>query len=353
MTQKNDILPVGAVSPVNAGRRSLLRAAGSAALAAPLLALGGNAWAQAASKPAASRLTPLTFAWSQVSFCLTPIPVAKETGIFEKNGLDVNLINYSGSNDQLLESLATGKADAAVGMIHRWLKPLESGFDVKIVAGLHGGCVRLVAYKPTGITTLEQLRGKAIAVPDLAQPAKHFFSILLKHHGIDPEREVTWKAYQGDLMGLAAEKGEVQAIAYSDPTLYRIERDVKAGFVQLATNTDPPYHDKTCCVIGVGGRLVKNNRPAVTALAKSLIEAYEWTNSHRAEGAKIFKKYAANLSEEELLHLYEQLTLHAHPIRTELRDQIEFFAKDFKDLGVLKPATDPRKFADHIFANVF
>ena len=347
MTQKNETL-AGEASLVNAGRRSLLRAAGSVALSAPLLALGGNAWAQGKSA-----LTPLTFAWSQVSFCLTPVAVAKETGIFEQNGLDVTLINYSGSNDQLLESLATGKADAAVGMIHRWLKPLESGFDVKIVAGTHGGCVRLIAYKPTGITKLEQLRGKSIGVPDLAQPAKHFFSILLKKHGIDPERDVTWKAYQGDLLGLAAEKGEIQAIAYSDPVLFRIERDSKAGFVHLASNTEPPYHDKVCCVVGAGGRLVKSNRPAVAALAKSLVDAYEWTNAHQKEGARIFKKYAANLTEDDLLHLYKQLTMHVHPIHTSLRDQIEFYAKDFRDIGVLKPSTDPRKFADHVFADVF
>ena len=327
-------------------RRSLLSATGSAALAAMLPGLSTHAWA-APDKP-----TPLTFAWSQVSFCLTPIPVAKETGIFEKHGLDVNLINYSGSNDQLLESLATGKADAAVGMIHRWLKPLEAGFDVKIVAGMHGGCVRLVDYKPTGITKIEELRGKSIAVPDLSQPAKHFFSVLLKHHGLDPDRDVTWKAYQGDLMGLAAEKGEVQAIAYSDPTLYRIERDSKAGYVQLASNTAPPYHDKMCCVIGVGGRLVKSNRAAVSALAKALTEAYEWVHSHQEEGAKIFQKYTANLTVEELKTLYQQLNLHTHPVHTALRDQIEFYARDFKSIGVLKASTDPRKFADHVFADV-
>jgi NitT/TauT family transport system substrate-binding protein len=338
-------------SSIDARRRSLLRAASSLALAAPVFALGGNAWAQT-DKPAGGKRIPLQFAWNQNSFCLTPIPVAQETGLFEKHGLDVNLVNYSGSTDQLLEAISTGKSDAAVGMIHRWLKPLESGFDVKIVAGLHGGCVRLVAYKPTGITKLEDLRGKSIGVPDLAQPAKHFFSVYLKRHGIDPEREVTWKAYQGDLLGLAAEKGEIHAIAFSDPLLYRTERDTKGGFVELATNTSPPYHDKTCCVIGVGGELIKKNRPAVVSLVKALTEAYEWTNTHRAEGAKIFQKYATNLTLDELQHLYKQLALHVHPTGNALRDQLVFYAQDFKDLKVLKAGTSPEKLIDHIFVPV-
>ena len=51
--------------------------------------------------------------------------MAKEKGFFARHGLDVDLINYSGSTDQLLETLATGKADAAAGMALRWLNKLD------------------------------------------------------------------------------------------------------------------------------------------------------------------------------------------------------------------------------------
>jgi NitT/TauT family transport system substrate-binding protein len=336
--------------PVDTTRRGLLKAAFGAPLLASSL-LGGNALAQAA-KPAAGKLTPLNFAWNQTSFCLTPIAVAKETGIFEKNGLDVTLINYAASTDQLMEALATGKSDAAVGMIHRWLKPLESGFNVKVVAGLHGGCIRMLGWKPAGVSTVADLRGKIIGVPDLGAPGTHFFSVYLKKHGIDPERDVTWKVFQRDLLGLAAEKGEIQAVVDSDPQIHNIERDAKGKFVQLATSTDGEYHDKTCCVIGVGGNLVKNNRPTVSALARSLVDAYEWTAANLADAAKIFLKYTTNVSAEELTELYSTLTLHNHPIGTDLRDDIAFFAQDFKSLGVLKASTDPKKFADHVFVKV-
>ena len=38
------------------------------------------------------------------------LPVAIDQGIFQKHNLDVELVNYSGSTDQLLEAIATGKA---------------------------------------------------------------------------------------------------------------------------------------------------------------------------------------------------------------------------------------------------
>jgi NitT/TauT family transport system substrate-binding protein len=331
----------------NARRRALL-AAGPVLVAAPLFGLAGRAGAQTAP----AKLTPISFAWNQTSFCLTPIAVAKEAGIFERNGLDVTLVNYSGSTDQLLEAIATGKSDAAVGMIFRWLKPLEAGFDVKVVAGLHGGCMRLSAYKPTNITRVEELRGKTIGVPDLGAPSTHFFKVYLNKLGIDPEKEVTWRVYQRDLLGLAAEKGEIQAVADTDPLLYKIERDTQAGFVELASNISGEYHDKSCCVVGVGGKLVRDNRPVVAALARSLVEAYDWTAHNIEESAKIFLKYTTNITSAELKELYATLNLHHHPVGTDLHDEIVAFANDFKGLGVLKASTDPVKFADQVFVKV-
>ena len=86
----------------------------------------------------------LTLAWNATSICTAAAPVAKERGVFAKHNLDVDFINFGGSTEQLLEAIATGKADAGIGMALRWLKPLEQGFDVRITAGVHGGCIRLL-----------------------------------------------------------------------------------------------------------------------------------------------------------------------------------------------------------------
>ena len=339
-------------------RRTLL-AAGAGLLAMPVLGLlagcGKNdtaATGEASLPKDPSGNTLITFAWNPNSFCLTPVAVALETGIFAKNGLAVTLDNFGGSTDQLLEAIATNKAQAAVGMIFRWIKPLEAGFDVKLVAGLHGGCLRLIGYKPANIGKLEDLRGKTIGVQDLTSPAAQFFHVLLKKHGIDPDKEVKWRAYEKDLLGEAAKKGEIQALADSDPSVYQIDRDSRGKFVELASNITSPYADKSCCVVGINGKLVREHKPVAAALTNSLVEAYDWTEKNIDEAANIFLKYTNNLKVEELKALYATLNLHHHAINTDLRDEIEFFATDFKNLGVLKPSTDPRQYADRVYANV-
>ncbi len=324
-------------------RRDMLRAAGAVGLA-------GGAGLVAQRATAAGPLRPIKLAWNANAICLSAAPVAIERGIFEKHGLKVELVNFAGATDQLLEIIATSKADAGLGMIHRWIKPLESGFDVKLVGSSHGGCSRLVGYAPAGVKELKHLKGKTIAVSDLNSPGKNFFSVLLTKAGIDPERDVNWRQFPGDMLGLAVEKGEAHAIADGDPNLLLVQRRTQ-GLVDLATNLTGEYAAKTCCVLGVSGALVRNDRPTAAALTRAIVEASDFISDNPAETARIFSPYS-KVPESDLRAVLGKLTHRSHPVGTPLRDEIEFYARDFKLVKVLKPTTDPARFAAHVYADV-
>ncbi|HWH80660.1 MAG TPA: ABC transporter substrate-binding protein [Burkholderiaceae bacterium] len=332
-----------AVSTRGLSRRSVLRAAAGAAFVAPVAIATTGALAQPRK---------LTFAWNANAFCLSPVVVAQELGYFERNGVQVELINYTGSTDQLLESLATGKADAAVGMIHRWLKPLESGFDVKLISSSHGGCVRLVGAKNAGVTTLQSLKGKTIGVADLGGPGKNFFAIMLTKAGIDADKDVQWRQYPGDLLGIAAEKGEIQAIADGDPTLYLIEKRTPGFYTEIATNLSGEYKDKVCCIVGARGELVRKERPVAAGLARAIVQASDYVADHPNESAQIFSKYSPKVPADDLRALLGTLTHRHHPAGANLLAEIEFYARDFRAAGVLKRSTDPAKLAQHVYADV-
>jgi NitT/TauT family transport system substrate-binding protein len=127
--------------------------------------------------------------WNAGAVCLATLPVAIDYGFFQKQNLDIDLVNYSGSTNQLLEAIATGKSDAGIGMALRWLKPLEQGFDVKITAGTQGGCLRVLAGVNSGVNALTDLKGKVVGVSDLASPEKNFVSIQLAKQGVDPAKD--------------------------------------------------------------------------------------------------------------------------------------------------------------------
>lgn len=325
-------------------RRTLLKAS-AAALAAPLVMTGHRAFAQQ-SKP----LKKVTIAWSATAVCTVPVPVALKQGIFAQNGLDVSFINFAGSTDQLLEAIASQRADAGVGMALRWLKPLEQGFDVKILSGLHSGCIRLLASKTGGIDSLAHLKGKTIGVSDMASPSKNFFSVLLKKQGIDPENDVQWRAYPSDLLGRAITNGEVQAVADNDPVIWLVKKhfDLK----EIASNMTGEYADRSCCVLAVAGNLVRRDRPTAVALARSIQQASEWVANNQRGAAEVFASYAPKVPVDDLVAMLQTMNHHHHPHSDMLEMEIRDYADDLKLIGVMNAGTDSAKFAKRVYADV-
>jgi NitT/TauT family transport system substrate-binding protein len=292
----------------------------------------------------------IKLAWNASAICTSAAPIAKERGYFAARNLDVEFVNFGGSTEQLLEAIATGKADAGIGMALRWLKPLEQGFDVKITAGIHGGCMRLLAGKDSGIARLEDLRGKTVAISDQASPAKNFFSIALTKRGLDPVKDVEWRQYPMDLLALAIEKGEAQALADGDPRTWLWRKDNK--LTEIATNLSDEYATRTCCVLAIRGSLIRDERPVATALTRALLEAGDHVAHKPEDAAAVFSNYGGKGSVEDLTAMLNSHTHHDHPIAAELKKQIALYADELKLVKVIKPSTDTGKFAERVYADV-
>ena len=350
-------------------RRTLLKAGAAAAIAAPLGVYGAQAFPFQKASPIdfndfpickASSDAPalvgaprkLKLSWNAGAVCLAPVAVAIDHGFLQKHNLDVELINYSGSTDQLLEAIATGKSDAGLGMALRWLKPLEQGFDVKIVAGTHGGCLRALAPAKSDIASLKDLKGKIVAVGDMAGPDKNFFSIELAKIGIDPNKDVEWRQYPGNLLRLASEKGEVHAVLASDPIAYLWLKD--GAYKEIGSNLDGPYKDVSCCIVGVRGSLIRDEPLVARALTQALLDAAMFSAQNPEKAAKSFLPYAPKTaSEDDLQAMVRYHTHHHHPVGEALKAELKLYADDLKKVGVFKPSTDTSKYAERIYADVF
>lgn len=292
----------------------------------------------------------LKLAWNANAACTVAAPIAKERGIFAGHNLDVDFVNFGGSTDQLLEAIATGKADAGLGLALRWLKPLEQGFDVKITAGVHGGCIRLLGSKAANIDNVEALRGKAIGISDQASPAKNFFSIFLAKRGIDPAQEIEWRQYPANLLVLAVDKGEVQALAEIDPLPYLWLKEGKLN--EIATNLTGEFIDRTCCVLAIRGSLTRGELPVAAALTRSILEAAERVANDPTDAAAVYSSYGGRGSVEDLAAMYRGHTHHNHPVGAVLKKQLLLYTEELKAVNVIKRSTDPAKFAERIYLDV-
>ena len=353
----------------NRNRRAFLAGAGALGLAAPFALAAGRSLAltrapaldfdalpicraAADGDPVPTGdLKKVTFAWNAGAPCLLAVTVAQDKGFFARHGLDVDLVNYAGSTDQLLETLATGKADGAVGMALRWLKPLEQGFDVKIVASLHGGCMRLLAPVASGIDRIEDLKGKIIGVSDMNSPSKNFFSIIIKKAGLDPNVDVEFKQFPGPLLPIAIDKGEAHALADGDPNTYLWLKDGKLK--ELTSNLAGEYATRTCCIVGVRGSLLRDERSTAASIALALLDAAEFAARNPAEAAATYVPFTAGkVPLEDLVALAKYHTHHHHPIGADLKKELALYAEELKLVSIFKPSLDTAKYAERIYADV-
>lgn len=342
--------------PSSAGltsRRGLLKLTGGALGLGLLGAVGQKLAAPAIAQtinPLASR-THIKIAWSQTAVCHSPLSVAFQRGFFDQYNLEIEPVSFTGSTDQFLQALATGHADAGIGMALRWLKPLEQGFDVGLAVGTHGGCMRLLTNAESGVTSVADLRGKRIAVSDPASPLRNYFAIRLVEEGIDPETEVEWLQYPADLFAEALSKGEVDAFAGDDPHAW-LQRE-NDGLLEIGTNLDGAYADTTCCVLGVRGALIREQPDVAAAITRAVVEAQAWTAANPDESARIFAPHIpAGIPAETVSAILREHTHGHHSTGAALRQDIALWVERLKLIGVFRETTNVEQFSAQVVPDV-
>jgi NitT/TauT family transport system substrate-binding protein len=162
----------------------------------------------------------------------TPTPafaapwVAKELGLFEKYGLDVDL-TYTSNGLSLLAALLSGEvAFGEVAAPAPMSAYLEGGEVVYVASAVNR--LGLMVVTPPSITRLEDLRGRVLGVTRIGSITHTFMRYVVRSAGLDPEQDVTMVQVGGQPETVAAlESGRISAGLLGTPA-YRLA--LKSGF---------------------------------------------------------------------------------------------------------------------------
>jgi NitT/TauT family transport system substrate-binding protein len=280
--------------------------------------------------------------------CEAPIFSAVEKGFFKEEGLDVELVKCEWSKYK--DVLALGGFDITHHLIMYLLKPIEQGLDVKFTAGIHRGCLRVQAAANGKVQTVQDLRGKRIGVPGMGTPPFIFANRVLNANGIDGSRDVSWQVFPAGELGLALEKGEIDALADSEPigTLLLVGGKVRNIADQA---TDSPYSDEYCCAVVVNGKFLAKNPKAAAAATRALLKGAKWveTNPLAAARLSVEKKYLASNPELNALAISH---LRYIPSVSGAEEAVKSAAVEMKRAGMLNPTTDVPTLAKSAFVHL-
>ena len=213
-------------------------------------------------------------AYSAFSISFLNIFVARDAGLFKRNGLDVELIQMAGPIP--IAALSAGEIDYL------------TGFSIGLVAASQGAPLKgimIILRKPPfyvvsepGIQRVSELTGKRFGV-DRIGSLQHLVSrLLVKHKGVDPEKIAFTQTGSVSNTVTSLSQGAVAAALLSGP--HNVIMTQK-GFRQIAAADELPMQFPTSGLV-VHENKIRTDPARTKAVIRAILETLAFSQKERS-----------------------------------------------------------------------
>jgi NitT/TauT family transport system substrate-binding protein len=220
--------------------------------------------------------------------------IAKEAKIFERNGLDVEIVLLNGSGRTSQAVLSGSLFAASVALPQVMLADLTGADLVNVAHGIGVQGSRLMV-RPE-IRKVEDLKGKRIGISSLGSAGDLLFGYVLRKYGIDTTREIIWLA-----VGNTAERMQALMTGTVDAADMTYPSDVEAerkGFRPLLDAKKEIVYPTASVV--TRRKTIKEDRDAVARFVRSFVEGIAYLKSNKEFSKKVLTKYMRTTDPEYL-----------------------------------------------------
>jgi NitT/TauT family transport system substrate-binding protein len=249
------------------------------------------------SSASAQALKRIRIGYPSLSFRQSNVWVAKEMGLFNKYGLEVEPIFLRGGQTA---TLALVSGDPPIVNIGTVVQAGLQGHPLVLVAAVETQYDQIVFVRP-GITKLEELKGKNFGISGYGAATHYASTILVKHLKLEP-KDLPLVPAGPDAERLAALlSGKIDATFFSSSAAPVAK---KAGLTELLQIADLGVE-----VQGNGFATsrdyIKSNRETVKSALKGFVEAIYFIYANKKEAQKVFAKYMRTDNPAVLEESYE------------------------------------------------
>ncbi len=266
--------------------------------------------------------------------------VAKDTGIFKKHGLDVNLVYIEGTPKALM-SLFAGELQVVAGTGPAVVNAKLRGADVSMIMGFEVFLPYYLIATPA-VNRIEDLKGKIGANHSAATSADFAMRLGLRSVGLDPDRDVTLRVVGATNLRVLALKENIAQFTVISIT-ERAEAE-KLGFkilADLASKRIPYPHAGAI----TSQRLLKEKRETMLRFGRATVEAIHFFKINKAASIEILKKYVkTDTTTLESAYAYLKTAIPDAPYPT--TDGIKTFLSEFGRTHPEALKADPASFVD-------
>jgi NitT/TauT family transport system substrate-binding protein len=224
--------------------------------------------------------------------------VAKEAKLFQKNGLDVELVLLRGSGQTSQAMVAGSLFASSVALPAVMLADLNGADLVNVAHGIAVQSSKLMV-KPE-IRKIEDLKGKKIGISSLGSAGDLLFGYVLRKYGIDTNRDVFWLAVGNTGERLQALlNGAVDAADLTYPADAQAER---RGFRPLLDARKEIVYPTASVV--TRRKTIREDRDTVMRVVRSYVEGIAFLKQNKDFSQRVLAKYFRTSDAEYLEGAY-------------------------------------------------
>ncbi len=304
-------------------------------LAVLVLLMSAPSWAQ----------TKVRINWTAVTGAQSGVYTAYDTGIFKKNGLDVELIHIPSSSRGIQAILAGEIAFSYMDGLNEVQADLKGANIALVVAATNRQVFSLMA-RPE-IKKISDLKGKKIGITRIGSSTHTATLYALNQGGLKTGDYQILPLMEVPNILAALVGGQIDAGTVSPPTNSRAR---KAGFRELMNlaKDGPEY---VSVAVGTSRSYIRANEDVVRRVVRSYVEGVHLFKTNSAVGMKIIEKYTRVKEPDIIEDAYNQFREYLESIPFVSRKGMEAILAEMADKEPLAKQAKVDDFLDMRFMN--
>jgi NitT/TauT family transport system substrate-binding protein len=275
------------------------------------------------------KLDSFTISFASVSGTRAPLWIAKDLGLFEKYGLEGNLV-YIASGVTSVNALLGGSVDIIAASGSSAVGAAARGAPLVIIASLGHIAYKLIAHP--NITTVQGLKGKIIGSSRIGAGTDFALQRLLPKLGLIPGKDVTLLATgisESDRRLLMLMQGKIDATLGTEDNLLQLAaKGMK--FSVLADVYEAGIYT-TGSDIATSRQLVKQKPRQLKAFLMAITEGTFIGRMQKEQALRVYRKYLKIEDPKMLDSMHKNYLLGSIPARPFPKE--EAIQNDIEDLS--------------------
>ena len=316
------------------GQLGIAGAAGLGGLG--IAGFGGGRRSLAAEPP--PEITTVTLEKVPPAICVAPEYVAE--GLLRAEGF-TDIRYWARDADATLE-LAHNQVDWTFVVAPNLIANLDNGAPLTLVAGVHPGCLELIAHDH--VRSINGLKGRTVGWSPSFVASRAVVALMAKFVGLDPDKDIHWVGdSKADPKALFVDR-KIDAFLSSPPeTLELRARGIGHSLVNSAT--DRPWSQYYCCMVASRTEFVQKYPIASKRILRALLKATDLCASEPERVARLMVERGFTDRYDYTLQTLQELPYGVWR-DFDPEDSVRFFALRLNEAGFTKFTPD-RIIAEH------